>query len=85
MNGHGQCIGIVGILSHYAAMSIGHPVDESGTLLRKGGGFVLQRDAGGQWRLDLHRMPVDLVGKRVRLVGVRTGEDLVEVEGVRPG
>lgn len=65
-------------------MPIRQPIDECGTLLRKGGGFILQRDTGGQWRLDLHRMPVDLIGKRVRLVGVQTEADLVEVEGVRP-
>ena len=60
-------------------------IDETGMLLRVGGGFALKRDAGGLWRLDLHRTPVDLVGKRVRVIGIRTGEDRVDVEGVQPG
>jgi hypothetical protein len=60
-------------------------IDETGMLLRVGGGFSLKRDAGGLWRLDLHRVPVDLVGKRVRVIGVRTGGDVVDVEGVQPG
>lgn len=66
-------------------MAIGDPVDESGLLLREGGGFILQRDRGGHWRLDLHRVPVDLVGKRVRLIGTQSDTDLVEVDGVQPG
>jgi hypothetical protein len=59
-------------------------VEETGTLLREGGGFVLQRDLGGRWPLDLSRVPVDLVGKRVRIVGVETAAGRVDVEGVRP-
>ena len=64
-------------------MASGDGIDESGMLLREGGGFVLQRDAGGRWRLDLGRVPVDLVGKRVRVIGVEAGGGLVEVDGVR--
>jgi len=60
----------------------GTPVDETGTLVREGGGFVLLRDAGGRFRLDLPRMPVDEVEKRVRVVGALTAEGLVEVDGV---
>jgi hypothetical protein len=59
-------------------------IDETGTLLREGGGFLLRRDAGGVWKLELARMPVDLVGKRVRLTGVRLEGDVVQAEGVRP-
>ena len=70
-------------IAYVTSMSeIGTVIDETGTLLRKGGGFVLRRDGGGPWMLDLHRMPVDHVGKRVRLVGVHLGDGLVEVEGV---
>lgn len=58
------------------------PVNETGTLVREGGGFILQRDAGGRLRLDLHRVPVDHVGKRVRVIGVFSAEGLVDVEGV---
>nr|WP_231639526.1 DUF5818 domain-containing protein [Sphingomonas profundi] len=52
-------------------------------LLRVGGGFALRRDAGGLWRLDLHRTPVDLVGKRVRVIGLRADAERVDVEGVQ--
>ncbi|HWW63703.1 MAG TPA: DUF5818 domain-containing protein [Sphingomonadaceae bacterium] len=61
---------------------IGDRISETGTLVRDGGGFALRRDAGGRFRLDLHRVPVDHVEKRVRVTGVLIGEDLVEVIGV---
>lgn len=61
---------------------IGERIEETGTLLRDGGGFVLQRDLGGSWRLTLHRVPVDHVAKHVRIIGVITSEGQVEVEGV---
>ena len=58
-------------------------VDETGMLIRDGGGFRLQRDNGGTWQLELSRMPVDLVARRVRLIGTRIGEDVVQAEGVQ--
>ncbi|WCT74587.1 DUF5818 domain-containing protein [Sphingomonas naphthae] len=64
-------------------MTIGDPIDETGTLLRDGGGFVLRLDGGGRLRLELRRMPVDEVEKHVRLVGVLIGPDHVDVEGLR--
>lgn len=75
------------------AMLIGQPaamaeddlrVDETGMLLRQGGGFVLRRDSGGIWRLELSRVPVDLVGKRVRMIGRLHADGHIEVEGVQP-
>ena len=57
-------------------------IDETGTLVRDGGGFALNRDAGGRYRLDLPRVPVDEVEKRVRIVGALLDGGLVEVEGV---
>jgi hypothetical protein len=72
-------------MQHIGAMDQKASIDETGMLLREGGGFVLKRDAGGKYRLDLHRMPVDLVGKRVRVIGVQSEPDLVDVEGVQPG
>lgn len=58
------------------------PFDETGTLIRRDGGFLLRRDAGGEMQLQLHRMPVDHVEKRVRVVGQRIAADLVDVDGV---
>lgn len=59
-------------------------MDETGTLLRDGGAFYLRRNAGGHYRLELHRTPVDPVEKRVRLVGTLIGTDLVNADGVAP-
>jgi hypothetical protein len=63
---------------------IGTRIEETGTLLRDPGGFSLRRDLGGRWRLDLHRVPVDHIEKRVRITGIVVGEDLVDVDGVAP-
>jgi hypothetical protein len=61
---------------------IGTRIDETGTLVRDGGGFALRRDVGGRYQLDLHRVPVDEVEKRVRIVGTLVAEALVDVDGV---
>ena len=68
-----------------AAMpTIGSPIEETGMLIRDGGGFALKRDSGGRYRLELHRTPVDHVEKRVRVTGLLIEDDLVNVEGVAP-
>jgi len=64
--------------------AIGTKIEESGTLIREAGGFVLRRDLGGRWKLDLHRVPVDHIEKRVRITGIVVGEDLIDVTGVAP-
>ena len=61
---------------------IGNRVDETGMLVRDGGGSALRRDSGGRYRLDLHRVPVDEVEKRGRITGVLIANDLVDVDGV---
>jgi hypothetical protein len=63
-------------------MEIGRPITETGTLVRDGGGFVLRRDAGGFYRLELSRTPVDHVEKRVRITGTLIAEDAVNVDGI---
>lgn len=64
--------------------TIGTRVDEVGTLIRDGGAFYLRRDAAGRYRLELQRTPVDLIEKRVRLIGTLVGPDLVNADGVAP-
>lgn len=64
--------------------AIGTRIDETGTLIRDGGAFFLRRDAGGRYQLELQRTPVDLVEKRVRLIGTLVGSDLVSADGVAP-
>lgn len=63
---------------------IGMRIDETGTLLRNRGGFILRRDKGGRYRLDMHRVPVDHVEKRVRVVGIIVEDGLVDVDGASP-
>ena len=64
-------------------MAQGDAIDETGMLVRDGGGFLLQRDLGGRWPLDLSRVPVDLVGKRVRVIGVESGDGRIDADGVQ--
>ena len=63
-------------------MKPGASIDETGVLIRDQGGFVLRRDTGGRYRLDLHRAPVDHVEKRVRVIGVLVADNLVDVIGI---
>ncbi len=65
-------------------MDVGTKINEVGLLVRDGGAFYLRRDAGGRFELELHRTPVDLVEKRVRLIGTLVGPDLVNADGVSP-
>jgi hypothetical protein len=67
---------------HVGTMMDDSTIDETGTLVREGGAFVLQRDRGGRYVLELARVPVDHVQKRVRVRGVLCGEDRVAVDGV---
>jgi len=59
---------------------IGTRIDEVGTLLLEEGGFVLRRDLGGRWRLDLHRVGTRPAGARVRVTGTIVDKDLVDVD-----
>lgn len=64
--------------------NIGSRIEETGTLIADGGGFALRRDIGGRWKLDLHRVPVDRVEKRVRISGIIVGAGLVDVGALGP-
>ncbi|MDB5580846.1 MAG: hypothetical protein JWR80_6022 [Bradyrhizobium sp.] len=59
--------------------TIGSRIEETGTLIREDGGFALRRDVGGRIRLDLHRVSVDAVDKRVHITGVLVAEGLIDV------
>ena len=65
-----------------AMASIGSRIEETGTLIRDGGGFALRRDVGGRIKLDLHRVPIDHIEKRVRVTGVIVADGLIDVDGV---
>jgi hypothetical protein len=64
--------------------TIGTRIDETGTLIRDGGAFYLRRDLGGRYELELQRTPVDLVEKRVRLIGTLVAAGIVAADGVAP-
>jgi hypothetical protein len=64
--------------------AIGSRIDETGTLIRDGAGFALRRDVGGRYELELHRVPVDHVEKRVLVAGVLVAQGLVSADGVAP-
>ena len=68
----------------WRVMVIGSRIEETGTLIREGAGFALRRDIGGRWKLDLHRVPVDHVEKRVRISGVVVAEGLIDVDALGP-
>lgn len=63
-------------------MPLGEPLEIVGVLLRDGAEWVLRVDGGGRWRLDLLKQPRSLVGKPVRVRGVRGGFDLIDVDAV---
>jgi hypothetical protein len=57
-------------------------IQESGLLIRDGGGFALRSDSGRTLRLELSRMPVDLIEKRVRISGALDSDGVVAVEAI---
>lgn len=64
--------------------AIGTRVEESGTLIREKGGFILRRDIGGRWRLDLHRVGSDLAEQRVTITGTVVAKGLIDVVTIAP-
>lgn len=61
--------------------------EETGWLNDDRGQLVLRRDGGGQWCLDMGWLLTwrtrKLVGKRVRVVGVRSNFDLLAVSSIK--
>lgn len=62
--------------------------DEFGILNEAEGRFSLRRDGGGTWRLDIHprdlRAARAMAGTRVRIAGLRSDFDLLDVSMIRP-
>lgn len=69
-------------------MPLGTSHVETGWLRDLNGERALHRDDGGRWRLEMSLLvrwrSRNLVGKRVQIVGVRDGFDLLAVREVRP-
>jgi hypothetical protein len=65
-------------------MPIGSGHDETGILMKDKGCLLLLRDDGGRWRLEADPAHFRLAGRRVRVIGVRTGFDTLSVETIDP-
>lgn len=55
----------------------------AGLLQRDAAGFLLQCDDGRRYRLELLRVPIDEVEKRVVVTGRVADDDVLEAEGIR--
>lgn len=60
-------------------MSLGSFHIEVGLLLKQRGAIILQRDEGGRWRLKLDKNVKDLLGRRVRVEGLRLDDHVLDV------
>jgi len=67
-------------------MPMGSRHDETGWLNERDGQWILRRDEGGRWRLDLGFWTAwrsrKLIDKRVRIVGTRGEFDLLNVDRI---
>lgn len=63
-------------------MPMGSRHVEEGLLLTEGRWLVLALDGGGRWRLDAPWKARKLLGLRVRVEGVRSDFDLLDVERI---
>jgi hypothetical protein len=60
-------------------MPLGSRHDDAGVLLREHGQLILQRDDGGRWRLNADAAADAMLGGRVRVEGIRSGFDVLDV------
>jgi hypothetical protein len=44
--------------------------------------LILQRDDGGRWRLEAEPGAEEFLGRRVRVKGVRSGFDVLEISRI---
>lgn len=70
-------------------MPHGSHLSETGWLNADDAGqLVLRRDGGGRWRLDaslwVRWRARNLIGRRVRLSGIRDGFDILTVQAIKP-
>lgn len=63
-------------------MSIGSTHDEVGVIEVEAGELVLRRDDGGRWRLDAPVRADLYLGQRMRVRGMRSGFDLLDVTAI---
>ncbi|WP_081643300.1 DUF5818 domain-containing protein [Sphingobium bisphenolivorans] len=67
-------------------MPLGTRHDETGWLNNRAGQWILRRDDGGEWHLDvgflLSWRSRNLLGRRVVITGKRSGFNLLDVEKI---
>jgi membrane protein implicated in regulation of membrane protease activity len=63
-------------------MPLGSRHDETGLLLMEHGALLLRRDDGGRWRLEADLPTEPMLGRRVRVQGVRGAFDMLVVERI---
>ncbi len=66
-------------------MPLGTHHSIAGRLMMDGSRIVLEADSGGIWELDADRPVGKLLGKRVRVQGIRSGFNLLDVECIKRG
>ena len=60
-------------------MPVGKFHSEEGLLLRQRGRLILQKDRGGFWTLEADPAAARMLGLRVRVEGVRSGFNALDV------
>lgn len=60
-------------------MPVGKFHSEEGLLLRQRGRLILQKDGGGFWTLEADPAAARMLGLRVRVEGVRSGFNALDV------
>jgi hypothetical protein len=65
-------------------MPRGSKHDLTGLLLENGVYPILRMPDGGEWRLDVTKSHRHLLGKRVRILGIRDDFDLLSMQKIEP-
>lgn len=63
---------------------LGSRIEETGLLLREGDTYLLRRDLGGRFRLDMRRVGPPAAGRRMQVTGVLVEDDLIDVSAIAP-
>lgn len=58
--------------------------DLTGTLLQKGARLILRMEGGGEWELDTAKSVRHLLGRPVKVSGVRADFNLIDVDKIEP-
>lgn len=60
-------------------------IEEIGILMRDGHGYILSMGDGAHWRLDdIGSAAIPMLGRRVRVRGMRVDFNTISVDGIDP-